>query len=107
MHLGYRIGTLYRRRRVVMSEAATIKWQAEVDQGQVNRVSDYIVDDHRDAADPQPFINKLNYLCRLQMMSEQAATYHVEAFVGEGKRERIAGYNGVSILVQMRSSTIE
>ena len=73
----------------------------------MNWIANHIVDDDRGAAYPEALINKLNYLSRLQMMSEEAATYHVETFVCEGKRERITGDSGVSILVQVRRRTVK
>src|ERR1700722_6430661 len=73
----------------------------------MNWIADYVVDDHANAAHPQSLVNKVNDLARFQMMNKEAATDQIETFVGEGKRERIAGYCGVSILIQVRMRAIE
>ena len=93
-----------------MSEAAAIEGQAKIDQSQMNRIADYIVDDDGRAAHAQTLVRKLDQLVRFEMMSKKAATHQIKTSVGEGKGDGIAGYRGCSIsgaVSEMRMSSIE
>ena len=96
-HFLRRVGLANRSRGIMASEAAAIKRQGSIDERQVQRMPDQVVDQDGNPAHAQGFIDELHHLLWIQMVCEQVAAHEVETCIPEGKREGIAHHRTVSV----------
>ena len=78
-------------------QTAAVQRHAGIHQRHMQRVPDQIIDQHRDPADSQSFIDKPHQFLRRQMVSEQGAAQQIETRVPKGKSESIACDGRVSV----------
>src|SRR5689334_18208298 len=72
------------------SDAAAVKWQAQITERQVQRMALQVMDQKSMACHSQAFAGKADDLRGLQMMQKKGAAYGVKTIVAEGKCQRVA-----------------
>src|SRR3954447_6489394 len=77
-----------------------------INESEMQRTANEIVDQERTAADPQSFMAKLRQLRGFQVVREQAAAHQVEAVIAKGKCECVGNERAMSVL-QMCLDAIE
>ena len=87
-------------------EAAAIKWNTRIDEGQVQWRTNQIVDQHRVPRHAQRFSSKGPDLIWLKMVREQRAADCVKAVVTKRKRQRVTTHGG-KLAVYMRDVEVE
>lgn len=105
-NLIWRVGPLHRSDAVYTRDIAAHQWKAGVDQRQVQRMPDEVVDDESVSAHSQCLTGKLAQLVRLKVVREQTATHHVEAAIAKRKGECVSDKSTV-LRTQVRRHAIK
>ena len=93
-------------RGIVAGETAAIKRVSGVDEREVYRMTDQVVDNYRDAAGAQCFFGELLQVLGGEMMSKEAAADQVKAAVPERQGQRV-GHDRIFRISEMRQGAIE
>jgi len=106
LHFILRVRLAHRGGSIITRQATAVERESGVDQRQMDRAADQIVDQDSLAADAQTFVDEAYQFFRAEMVREQCAADQVETVLTEGKSQSISNHRAPAI-ANMSGSTVE